>query len=861
MPPSATRHPKPAAHGVKRLAAVLALLVLAASPARADLWGRAEKDPNWVAGRAALEDGFYGLAQEKFRAYIDGAFFKRNKARGSLYLAQALVAEGKYRDAAAWLGEHREWADGTDVAGSFAYWLARTQYELGEFDAVTGTLYRFERLYPEDENLSRVFRLRTHALVKLGQRERALKSFSSFQERYPRAAEVPDNMLDWARMLIEDGRPQDAQSLLEKIVEQHGASTAAQDARLWLGRLLMDQQDYPRALALLDELARPAGAEPDVRAQAWMALARIADAQTNVAAAIDAYDQGERAAADTGLKLENRLNRARLLARAGSVEVAVNLLEGAVASAPTHPLGGEAQLELAGLQLEQGRPARALEAYQSYLEAYDEPDGQARALMGRAWSLWNLGRYAEAAAAFEKAFPEQRDAELRQTALIKAADAYFANAQYKLAEEAYRRELTEYPAGARTAQVLLQMGESQARLRDYEAAESSLERLRRDFAADPLAARAALRLASFREEQGQWEDAAQRYNDVLQTYTGSNVLAEALQRSALALYRGGDFQAAYDRFERVAREYPDSPWAEQAQYLRAWSLHMLGDTRRAVQMAQQFLERNPRSAWSPDVRFWLGEQQFNAGDYKEAEAAFLAVVKQYGSHELADDALYWAGRAASAQTDYRRAIAAFNDLTRSYTNSPLVAEARFAQGDALSEMGEFSGAILAFDDIVRKYPGSPLADRARGRKGDCQFTLGGERADRYQEAIASYRAVLDSASASPSLKLQAEFKIGRCYEKLGRRAEAFQYYMNVVYGWLGQRDRGAPVESVWFARAAFSAAGLKEAERAWPEAIRIYERVQEAGIPAGADAAKRIQKIRADRGAATGDQGPGKVLR
>jgi hypothetical protein len=82
---------------------------------------------------------------------------------------------------------------------------------------------------------------------------------------------------------------------------------------------------------------------------------------------------------------------------------------------------------------------------------------------------------------------------------------------------------------------------------------------------------------------------------------------------------------------------------------------------------------------------------------------------------------------------------------------------------------------------------------------------------------------------------------------MGRRTEAFTYYMNVVYGWLGLRDRGQFAEPVWFARAAFAAAALKEAEQQWAEAIRIYERVRAAGIPAGADATKRIESIRRER--------------
>jgi tetratricopeptide (TPR) repeat protein len=139
--------------------------------------------------------------------------------------------------------------------------------------------------------------------------------------------------------------------------------------------------------------------------------------------------------------------------------------------------------------------------------------------------------------------------------------------------------------------------------------------------------------------------------------------------------------------------------------------------------------------------------------------------------------------------------------------------------------------------------------------------LGAERPERYQEAIASYRALLDNPAAPLSLRLQAEFKIGRCYERLDRTADAFRYYVNTVYGWLAARDRGQFAEPVWFVRAAFGAAALKEAEQQWDEAIRIYERVIAAGLPAGADAEKQIQKIQGRRAALLSDAPAGSVTR
>lgn len=847
-----------------RAVAILALAwSLAAVTVRAEVPARFDRDPNWTAGLAALRDGFYEVARQKFEAFVAKAFFKSTKAYGTLYTAQALFGLERYADVIALLEERRGWASKGDVEGGFVFWTARAQYALGDYAAVTQTLNRFEREYRDDPNLAAVARLRAHARMRLGDRAGAMRAMAQFQERFAHAPEAPDNLLDWAGLLIEEDRLDDAERLLRKIIDQHAAHPAARNARLWLGRLLVDRGEYARARALLEDLARTraADAESDTRAEAWFALAKIALAQTNNAAALDAYERGERAAEDLGLKLEHRIARARLLAKTDQADAAIALLEAAIQSAPTHAGAGAARLALADILLDQARPAAALEAYQGYLEAFTDPDGQARARFGRAWALWHLKRYAESASAFESAAAQQTNATLREQAMIKAADAYFANNQFRLAESSYRRVLSEFPASALAPQVLLQIAESQARGREFAGAEQTLEEVRRRFPSDPLAVRATFRLAGLREEQGRWSDAVALYDQILAAYADASARGEALVRSGLARYHGGDFQGALDRFERVLREQPESPYAEQAFHLRARALHLLGQTRRAVQVAQQFLERYPSSSAVPEVQLWLAEQQFNAGAYAIAETNFIAITRAYPVSEWADDALYWAGRSAMAQAEYRRAIKVFNELTVAYTNSPLVPDARFAQGDALTELGEFSGALLAFDDIVRRFPSHPLADRARGRMGDCQFMLGADRPERYQEAIANYRALLDSPAVMPALRLQAEFKIGRCYEKMGRNADAFRYYLETVYGWLAARAEGRFVEPVWFVRAVFAAAAIKEEEQQWDEAIRIYERLVAAGLPAGADAEKRIQKIQQARAPQLGEAPVGRTIR
>jgi TolA-binding protein len=284
--------------------------------------------------------------------------------------------------------------------------------------------------------------------------------------------------------------------------------------------------------------------------------------------------------------------------------------------------------------------------------------------------------------------------------------------------------------------------------------------------------------------------------------------------------------------------------AEQAFYMRGWCLYLLHRGAEAVQIARQFIEKYPQSAWAPDVLFWMGEFAFNHGDPAGAEQQFAELARKYPKCELADKALFWAGRAAAAAGQQLRALDHYNQLAKLYPDSAKLAETRFAQGDALSELGKFAEAILAFTEVVNKFPHSYLANLARGRRGDCAFTLANEDKTRYTDALNDYRHVLDSPTADRDLKGQAEFKVGRCWEKQGKTAEALERYLAVVYAFLGERQKGRHGDPLWFTRAAFHAAEIQEKAGDWRKAVQLYQRVADAAVPASAEALQRLQRIK-----------------
>jgi TolA-binding protein len=736
--------------------------------------------------------------------------------------------------------------------GARAYWHAVALYENGRRDEAEAEVKDFPVRHPGSAFAGRAARLEAWCHLKAGRVDQALAVFEQFDRQHGAGPEGAANLLDWGRALVTAGRFPAAHAVLERLLARTPVTDDVQQGKLWMAQALAGEGHWDKAWNLLSVLAGDGTARQDRRAQAWFGLSELEAGQTNVEAAVASATKGAALAPTQALRNRGRALTGRWLLRQGRLAEAAALLKPAIAELTEDPWSAELQLELADAYLARQVGDKAEEEYQHYLETFGDPAGQRRALRGRGLALWSLQRYAEAATVFEKAAALAEDPAEGEALLVKAADAIFANGQFRLAAEAYERVLARFPSGAAVAQATFQRAESLARQSLWAEAEAAFREVVRRFPGDPLAERALLRVAEMKEERGPafMREALAAYADLMAVYPRGALFAEALHRHGLVAYQLGLFDAALGDFTQVVERFADSRVSPQAFFMRGWALYMRGQEAEALAVCETFVDKYPASEWTPDVIFWLGEYAYNHGLHASAERRLTQLAEAYPAAPLADKALLWAGRAAMKQKEYLRAMDLFARLAVKYPDSPSMAEARFLQGDALSELGEFSRAILVFEELIAKYPDSPLIGAAWGRKGDCQFTLGATEARRYEEAMTSYRSVARSPGVTFDLALQAAYKLGRCLDKLGRKAEAFeQYYGRVVLRYLAEprpaREQGTAA-AVWFTKAAFSAAELQELDKNWRQAVRVLERVVNAGVPASEDARKRIEQIRSE---------------
>ena len=821
--------------------ALLPLLAVGADPAVAD---------NALArGRLALADGFYKLAEEAFREvlaredvqpeaadYILQSHYEQKRFDLLSADLERFTAE-KVLDPAAgicWRALLRESA--ADPAGALK--------ELSWFETEEGR---------RSVHALRGLRLKALAHIKAGEMARAAAVFEQLDRVYTNAPGRVFNRMDWGLVLLAAGEPGPAQAVWAPLVAGTNVPAGlAADARYWSAQGHLLTGAVTVAESLLQPLATGVDVEEMRRVQSVFALAKIRRLASDAAGGTMLLTNAMAVIRNPELRKQAGHELACHLLDAGQLEAAALQVKAFTDAYAADPAAAGLLRRLGDAYLGASRYADADGVFRQVLESFGDAGGSAS--RGLALALTGMGRDAEAALVFERAAASpSADPELAADSLFRAGDRYLAARQFRKALDAYDRFLGGGESRVRrelASRAIFQRGATLAAMNETAAAVEAFETLARTYPQSQEAADALLGIGELHLSQERYEPAAAAFARVMDAYPGGAVYWRALHGRGMARYHLWEPRAVED-FERVAAApAAEAAMVEHSRFMQAMCLYRLGRDAEALQLCRDFRQRYPSSAWAPPAHFWIARFEYNTGNTAVAEAEFLSFVETYPAHELAAQGLLRAGLCASRRQQYLLAIEQFGRMARLYPQSELLAEARFHQAEAMVQLGRYATAILGYEEVIKSAGDREMAGMAWGRKGDCQFTLGAEEPARYEEAVQSYLAVLKIPGLRLEFAMQAAYKLGLTYEKLGRAEEALElYYGRVMMPFLLERENGKlPVEAarIWFSRAARGAADIVEARKDWRRLVRILERAASADVEFSAEAKSRIQAVKSD---------------
>lgn len=824
------------------LAALLNLTLLALIPPDAFC---ANKNDLLTNASAALEDELYEIAEQNLKQYLSlSTDTNQPQTECVIMLARVLHGQKRYQEMLGLLNQNRKGAENSPQADAFAFWLAVACFDNGQYIGALDQTNIFEKRYPESALIPDMIRLRAKILLSLGRNQEAIGALERVIKEYSQSAENANDRLILGQILANSGLTEEASAILETLLTYPPETSTGQKCRSILGQIYIAQKQWQKARLAYEALFNQNNIPDIYRLQAIQALSEIAVSQTNFSEALRLLDNGYRLVPNPAHQLEISRSKGLLLLKMNRIDEGTLLIHEYVSAQTTNSPGANLQLELAQTLLAKGLNDKALTEFQNFIESFASQPNLVEAYNGKGTALFNLARYHEAAAALGKADELSNKPDEKARYRYRTADAFFAAGQFKSATETYEQVVRLTPDTPLAHMALFQTGECNLRMDNWPAAEAIFWKIYDEDLAVDLAPRALLRIADLLLQRNELSTAAMIYDWINHEHE-DQWRAQAIYGLGMIAYRSGRFAEALLSFEETMRLASDAEVAAAAAYMGAWSCFMLDKPDEARKRFAGVVSSYHQTSKAPDAIFWLGEYDYNCRRFESAENSFRLLASEYPRAPLADDALFWAGRAALNQNDFKRARDYFSALIKRYPSSAKRPDARYFQGIALCELGQYDAAILIFNEIIKQYPDNALAESAAFKKGDCHFILGSDESKRYTEALNSYRLILDRTDLSAASRLQAKYKIGRCLEKLGRADEAFAQYLQVVYSYVQNQEQNDPC-NLWFARAAFNAAGIMEEKQQWRKAAAIYQRVIEADIPASRDAQERIAKLRAE---------------
>jgi TolA-binding protein len=853
-----------------RISWLVLLLLLLGSAVRGDQ--TQEEKRAFDTAMKSFQGEFWARAEQEWREFTIRFPVSPRVPEAVLYQAQSLIELGNPAGAIQLLhdgfGQAGAWAE------DYVFWMAESHFRAENYTAAAQGFERFLREFSHSRRALEASLGQAVSRARLQQWDKVIAILEDPQGALMTASGTVTNQVLLVRghLLLAEaflalGNYQAARTAIETPQLEHldpGLEWQKQHLR---ARTLQALGRLPEALAISTNLitaARGPG-QQSLLAEANFFQAQVLAEMGRVDDAVTAYRQNLSTNIPPSIQVQTLLRLSELLIGSERFSEGRGIIEQFIQLSPDGAAADLARLTIAELKLRQHlQPAstpgssesmptnlleQAIEDLDQVIQSGASGRVRGQAYLYRGWAEWIRGEYAQSSEAFEQAYSTLPRSEDQVTALYKWADARFqlgdldgARTNYEavvalapgvggralalvepalyqilrnglelkrpeLATRALGQLLASYPDGFLTGLGVLLTGQGVNELGDPAAARSLLKQFIEQAPDSPLAGEIQLGIARTFEAEGSWAHALAQYESILASTVSEPVRA-------------------------------------RADYYRALAVALSGQETNALAYFTNFVAVYPTNALAPRAQWWIGDYHWREADYINAELNYQLLFKNWPESDLAYEARMMAGRAAMARLSVSDAIGYFTNLTSDLSCPPdLKPKAMFAYGDALMRLpsastndpfANYAEAIKVFSSVERNYPSNRLAALAQGMMGGCYLQLAAADPRAFESASNAYQKVLLNPEAGVTERSQAEVGLATAMEKLALRQEgaarvrllyvALDHHLNVFYG--KNLADGERPDVFWVKKAGLEAGRLAETLQAWPQALKLYERLQ-----------------------------------
>jgi len=783
--------------------------VIAAAPESARV-----PDARYAAGVTLEELDQFADAKKIYEAFLanhpEHAFATEVKMR----LAETVLRTGDPATAETMFAEVAA-VEGFDFADHATFRQAAAALEQDKFAAAAALFASIPTKFPKSEYVA-------GARMDAGRCYYSAKEYAQAADWFGKAIAVKDpaaaEAAHWkAKILLTDGKPQEALELVEPFIEQLSATSPPEAKKVeWLAELKLDRANAlleipgkkEMALAAFEEIAASTADGVPLKAQAMydaaftaLELRKFNDAIAHADKYLAAFPAGDLAvevaflkgeallqlkqyaeaeavfaeALAKGQNLPDRGERTVRLALAQYLQKkypeTVATLEPVLKNLSQGPALAQAFFLIGASQYYSQKYEDAAPAFQSSLKASEKWDQADEALLLLTQSHRKLNQLKEATEAAQKLLANYPQSKLRDDAQFRVGECAYAAKDYDAAAAAYGKTISEYPGSTFVPYALYGQGWTAIRRKNYAEAEGSFSALLKDHPDHKQAAPSLSARAYCRRQQGNYQGAVEDITAYLKTGPEDADRIDALYELGLSQSKLKHYKDATATLETILKDKPAYANADEVIYELAWCYDGMDQKDKAAATFAQLIAEHPESPLAPDAHYRVGQRKYEQEKFKEAIPEYLAAKAKAKTDMLAEEATFKLGWCHYELGDYEQALAAFSEQLEEFPKGSVAPNGRFMQAECLFKLDRFAEAAPILVILAgEKMPTDEIASTVLLHGGQALGQLG-----KWEESIAILERLPQEYPKSPDVS-EAYFEHGQAKFNLEEYANALKLY-------------------------------------------------------------------------------------
>ena len=729
---------------------------------------------------------------ERGRAYFDLDEYKASREQFKLAAATEKVA-----------------------ADRAAYWIAKCDLRLDDFDAAAAGLSQAIEAFPESSLQPEMQYDRAIAFLRSNKQQPAIEALDAFRENFPDHAMAADALMLTANTHHQLGDYAASREDAVAFLAQHGNHPRAVDLQFLAAENTFLSSDFETAAneyqAFLDEHA-DAPQKDNATFRLGMANFRLDNFEAALPLLQTIVDGNETPAAfRSALRTLGDIHF-----QSADWPLAEQRFAEYLASSESPANADDALLRLGLAQQRQDKVDAAITSFDQLLADFPDSPHRPQAMFERGQSLLAMKESTAARQQFETLLKEFGDSRFTAYSLNHLAGLAMQEERFDDAADIYNT-LSQQPDASpdMQAEALFQRGQALVALKNFEAAQPVFAQLIEQFPEHTRipAARANQAIAFARLDQSEqviehvvaikqsiaddlpadllstllYEKAwAQRdleqLDDVKATYRALIERDGTSELPAFARIELAELLATEDAHEEVIalldpfmQEEADVNDAirERSLYRGGASQYELGEFEASAATFDTFLQEFPTSELADSAILLAGESLFRVNRHGVAAERLRELINNSEDPALRGPGLLRLGESLIAKQEWDESAAVFSTYLEEFPESDLWFQAQFGLGFALENKGEYDKAIENYAKVIDRHKG-PTAARAQFQIGESLFAQ-----KKHEEAVRELLKV-DILYAYPEWSAAALYEAGRAFEAMAQTGQARKHFALVT---------------------------------------------------------------------------------